>query len=71
MAHLIKKYGYNKKWFEENCPVLLNEEESIKHIFEHANLINDIAEDCGIEADEAEKLCAVMNLDKTREPASF
>lgn len=68
MAHLIHKYPYmNKDWLSKSCPVLLSEEESLKHILEHAQLIKDIEEDLGVEEAKAEELCALMGLDKNRE----
>merc|ERR1712147_254435 len=32
MAHLIQKYNHNKEWLTKNAPVLLSEEESLKHV---------------------------------------
>jgi len=60
MAFLIQHYPteYNKDWLRSNCPVLLSEEDSLKHILDHKQLISDITEDLGLNEASADEICA-------------
>jgi hypothetical protein len=68
MAHLIHAYKYDAAWMKKNCPVLLSEDDSLKHVLEHKTLVGDIGKDLSVSAEEAEKICTIMGLDKNREP---
>lgn len=69
MAHLIQKHKYDAEWMKKNCPVLLSEDDSLKHILDHKQLVEDIQMDLKpLDADEADKICTIMGLDKNREP---
>lgn len=55
MAHLIHKHKYDAAWMKKNCPVLLSEEDSLKHILDHKQLVEDIKMDLTpLDADDAE-----------------
>ena len=68
MAHLIHAYNYDGAWMKKNCSVLLSEDDSLKHVLEHKQLVEDIGTDLSVSADDAEKICTIMGLDKNREP---
>ena len=66
MAHLAHVLHYDAKWFQAHCPALLSEEDSLRHVLDHAMLVDDIQEDLGVDEAEAVRICAAMGLDKAR-----
>jgi len=68
MAHLLNKYPEftAADWLKANCPVLLSDEDSLKHVVDHASLITEIKEELELNEAAAAKLCGVLGLDKDR-----